>query len=274
MKNSLIIESGSSKADWIFYERNERLMELKTIGLNPKVTPIDEIKEEIFSNLNYFEQKVEEVFFYGAGVIGKEDQLKELIESHPNVKKAEVYSDLIAAARSSMKNSEERIVCILGTGSYVGLFKGDELIDSSLGHGFIIGDLCSGCEFGKIMVQDLLNRELPQKIMSQIDISTEEIKNKVYSESNPNRFLATFFPLLTANRELEYSKKLIKEQVDLLVEKGINPLLNDNIKTIDFIGSVANVLYRELSNSLPANINLNFVPKPIEGLFDYHHKVN
>ena len=58
-----------------------------------------------------------------------------------------VYSDLLAAARSLLKN--EGIIGILGTGSNLAKYNGDSVIPFSTSLGYILGDEGSGNALGK-----------------------------------------------------------------------------------------------------------------------------
>ena len=66
----LLVDSGSTKADWISIDKDGKvLFTAQTLGLNPEVLD----KEEIINRLNdkfdisHNKNKVSHLFFYGAG---------------------------------------------------------------------------------------------------------------------------------------------------------------------------------------------------------------
>ena len=66
----LIVDSGSTKTDWIAIDRGGKvLFETQTLGLNPQVLTNHILKERIVNNfeLYKFRKEVEEIYFYGAG---------------------------------------------------------------------------------------------------------------------------------------------------------------------------------------------------------------
>lgn len=269
MKNKLIIESGSTKADWAVIKTNGSTVQFQSIGLNPKILSKEKITSLVSSQLREFESdKTDEVFFYGAGILGFENQIEDaFLQAIPSAK-VSVQSDLQAAAISS--SFGEKIVCILGTGSFVGHFQERKLLCSRLGHGYIIGDVCSGSEFGKILIRDYLNEEVPNKIAAEIELSPMEIKKELYSQAFPNRFLATFFPLLCTQRKEKYIHSLIRDQIQLLEEKGISPLDPSKNLPITFVGGVAIQLKQELNTQFEQKRNVEFIERPIQKLVEFH----
>ena len=124
MKVSLIIESGSTKADWIFYTKDGAIDQTDSIGLNPKIISpekLEGIMEGIISNRK--ELNIQKVYFYGSGVLRFEHIIEESLQKILPNTAIQVKSDLYAAAiASSYKN---KVICILGTGSVIAGFKKD-----------------------------------------------------------------------------------------------------------------------------------------------------
>ena len=269
MKAKILIESGSSKADWLVYSNSEKIDEFHTTGLNPKVSTPQLLKKEIHSTLQKIKPAIDEVYFYGAGVLGLEEKIINLFLSFSKNIKIHVYSDLQAASRATLSN-EKRLVCILGTGSYIGLLDQDQLIKTRLGHGYILGDICGGSEFGKILINDYLNGSLPAEIANSISVSTEEIKQKIYTHPQPNQYLGSFAPLISNFKESDYIKNIKSNQIQLLIDQGVIPLKTENVGQIYFIGSIANAIQDELKEAIPNELQPHFIPKPIYNLFQFH----
>ncbi|MEZ4936293.1 MAG: hypothetical protein R2799_01730 [Crocinitomicaceae bacterium] len=268
MPNRLVIESGSTKADWVLLNKKKVVFETSSIGLNPKVISLEKFQNIAQSVLiSMHDLEVNELYFYGSGIIGFEDKIKRIFENLLPIDKVKIQSDLMAACYAS--SFENKLICILGTGSYVGYFKKNKLIETRLGHGYIIGDLCSGSEFGKILVRDYLNGEAPFVIGDEIHYSTAEIKNEIYQEEFPNRFLASLFPILSRHKTTDYVKEIIHNQISLLDQKGIQSL-KSTCQNICFIGGVACQLSQELDNYFGPHFKLEFIERPIEKLISYH----
>ena len=66
--------------------------------------------------------------------------------------------------------------------------------------GYILGDEGSGAYFGKQLLKDFLYLNLPPEIddflKNERFIKKDIILKKLYSEPNPNRYLASFGPVL------------------------------------------------------------------------------
>jgi N-acetylglucosamine kinase-like BadF-type ATPase len=267
LKVNLLIESGSTKADWIFYSDSEILFEISTIGLNPKVISKDDFNAIIKNVFAQYSGPTDKIHFYGSGVLGKEKYVASFFTSYSD--RIEIFSDLIAASRASFQNSE-RLVCILGTGSYLGKFSGEQLLETRLGHGYIIGDICGGSEFGKILLKDYLNDNLPKSLGRGIEKSKEQVISTIYKSTNPNRALAAYFPLIVKHRQSEYCQEVIKTQISQLFDYGIRDLLSEETKKISFIGGVGYHLKEELNTYLDLSIEFEFIDKPIAELLIYH----
>ena len=65
----LIADSGSTKTDWRFFDKNLNLHDISTIGMNPyfvnKKDIIDVLEKDLYP---YFDKnQIKEVYFYGSG---------------------------------------------------------------------------------------------------------------------------------------------------------------------------------------------------------------
>ena len=100
----MIVESGSTKTDWIFVQKNGEWM-FTTDGINPTVlSNVTEIRLE--SDICRRLSLTNRVFFYGAGVTSarSKDQIKEMLVLNGVSSQAyfEIHSDLVAAAKSTV----------------------------------------------------------------------------------------------------------------------------------------------------------------------------
>ena len=180
----LIADSGSTKTDWALI-KGDKTKIYNTIGLNPFFKSSKEIKKEIKKLVDQFNfEKIEEVYFYGAGCSSEKNNKivqKALNKSFPNAT-INVDHDLLGAARASC-GKEKGICAILGTGSNSCLYDGEKIIDNKKALGFILGDEGSGAFMGKQLVQDFLNKELPKSVEYKFVEFSEYNKDAVHYEA-------------------------------------------------------------------------------------------
>ena len=66
----LVVDSGSTKTDWIAVDsKGKTLFATQTLGLNPQVLSSAILKERIINNFDLFQNRKEvtHLYFYGAG---------------------------------------------------------------------------------------------------------------------------------------------------------------------------------------------------------------
>jgi hypothetical protein len=273
----IIIESGSTKADWLIIQGEKRYYH-NTIGFNPFFHST-EIVAETLKNDQTLQDLFElegEIHFYGAGCSSKE--LNQTIEKGFKTvfKNATVSVDHdLLAAGLALYRGKNVIACILGTGSNSLLFDGKNLHEEVPALGYILGDEGSGSFFGKQILTDFLYSRLPQQIDSdlrQSGLSKDEIFRKVYMEPNANVFLASISPILIQNKELEYCKNLIRKGFDLFLDRHVL-CFNDCFTTeVSFVGSIAALLASELEAvCLEKGLTVGqIIRKPIDSLANFH----
>ena len=114
----LIIESGSTKADWVIFSSREDAQTFSTHGINP-TTLADLNVIDLPTDLTKKLAEVDKVHFYGAGINSMQavERIKAWLKSKcPKTNEVHVAEDCLAAARACFGN-DEGIVGILGTGS-------------------------------------------------------------------------------------------------------------------------------------------------------------
>ena len=158
----LIVDSGSTKCDWIAVDKKGKqlLEKIRTKGLNPAILSEKKLKKIIKSNdiLKQYKKEVSHVFFYGAGC-GTENPknllkkvLKEVFKSAEIV----VNEDTMAAVYASINhNDEAAVVCILGTGSNCSYYDGNQLFQKVKSLGYTIMDDASGNYYGKQLIREI-----------------------------------------------------------------------------------------------------------------------
>ena len=123
----LIVDSGSTKADWIAIDDNGKvLFTTQTLGLNPEILDGPEIISRLNDRFDILQNKknATHLFFYGAGCGTERMQtaLSQIFQEYFNNAIVEVHEDTYAAVYATTPKGEEAIVSILGTGSNCSYF--------------------------------------------------------------------------------------------------------------------------------------------------------
>jgi N-acetylglucosamine kinase-like BadF-type ATPase len=282
----LIVDSGSTKSDWIAIDNNGKqlLEKLRTKGLNPEILKEEKLKKIIKKNpdLKAHRKEVTHVFFYGAGCgtdRGKELVNNALKEVFPNAI-IKVDEDTMAAVYGTINHDNEAaVVCILGTGSNCSYFDGNKLHQRVQSLGYILMDDAAGNYFGKELIRDYYFNNMPQDIKvafgSKYNLEADYIKYNIYKQPNPNAYLANFAEFMFLNKDSDYILELIKKGIRIFVKNYIMQY-KEEIKTVPvhFAGSIAYFSQdqiKEVAKEMGFTTG-NFERRPIEGLVAFHTK--
>jgi|TARA_B110000914_G_scaffold226410_1_gene251209 N-acetylglucosamine kinase-like BadF-type ATPase len=280
----IIVDSGSTKTDWIgIDDGGNKLFETQTLGLNPQVLTEHILEERIINNYDLYQvrKEVTKIYFYGAGC-GTEPPNKLLkkvftpifVNADINIKE-----DTYAAVYSCCKPGEKAIVSIIGTGSNCSYFDGNKIHQKITSLGYVLMDDASGNYFGRQLLRDyyfnMMPKELGIKFKNKFNLKAEFIKDSLYKKPNPNTYLAKFAKFLIENKDLKYSKELIKKGFTLFIENQINQFENSNEVSLHFVGSVSFYLQENLKTVLESKgLKIGrVIKKPIDGLVSYHQSI-
>lgn len=277
----LVVDSGSTKTDWGFFNTVYDLKAVKTQGINPCHQSEEEIRSIIRNELLPNTQSIDlaaitEVFYYGAGCATQSicEQMAALLKEFiPNAAIA-VDSDMLGAARALCGHAEG-VACVLGTGSNSCLYNGKAIEDQVPSLGYILGDEGSSAALGRRLIGDCLKRQLPESVsrefMERYSLTKESIIESVYRKPLPNRFIAGFSPFVYEKRAVpEVHKMIIQCFSEFFTRNVINyhkPWL-----PVHFVGSLAGSFadeLRETADSLGMTIG-KIEASPMSGLVDYH----
>ena len=277
----LIVDSGSTKADWIAIDDSGKvLFTTQTLGLNPEILDEEEVVDRLNDRFDILQNKNEatHLFFYGAGC-GTERMklfLSQVFQVYfPNAIVV-VEEDTYAAVYATTPKGESAIVSILGTGSNCSYFDGKELHQKVQSLGYIVMDDCSGNVFGKELIRKYYFNKMPQHLAvefeKEYDMTPDYIKSKLYKEANPNAYLATFAKFLIQHKEDPFCKKIIYKGMKSFVKNYIRQYDNYQEVPVHFVGSIAFYLKEELEITFDKyQIKLgNVLRRPIDGLIAYH----
>lgn len=276
----LIVDSGSTKADWIAIYSDNSTKKFSTLGLNPEVLLVDELMNRLDASLEILEIKdqVNEVFFYGSGC-GTErmkNHLKAILQEYFTTATITVLEDTYAAVYATTPKGEQAIVCILGTGSNCSYFDGEMLHQKIQSLGYLIMDDAGGVQFGRLLLREFYYNQMPQEIAKAFaesnEVDPDFIKHNLYKLPNPNAYLAQIAKFIFTHKNHSYIKMLIEQEFERFVKYHILQFPQATSIPIHFIGSLAFYLQDELKEIL-AKHHLkigNVYQKPIDGLIHYH----
>ncbi|HKO75913.1 MAG TPA: hypothetical protein VJU52_01770 [Flavobacterium sp.] len=277
----LIVDSGSTKADWIAIDDDGKVMfTTQTLGLNPEILNGDEIVDRLNDRFDILQNKktATHLFFYGAGC-GTErmkTMLSQIFKTYfPNAIVV-VEEDTYAAVFATTPKGEKAIVSILGTGSNCSYFDGKVLEQRVQSLGYIVMDDCSGNVFGKQLIRKYYFNKMPKELADvfekEYDVTPDFVKNKLYKEPNPNAYLATFAKFLIQNKDHEFCRKIIFKEMKSFIKNYIKQFENCKEVPVHFVGSIAFYLKDELAEIFEKyELQLgNVLRRPIDGLIAYH----
>lgn len=282
----LIVDSGSTKCDWISVDsKGKQLQEkIRTGGLNPEILKEKKLykiirkSDELMKN----REDVTNIFFYGAGC-GTENPkllLKRVLEDIFVNAEVEVTEDTMAAIRATLNHDDEAaIVCILGTGSNCSYYDGNKIHQRIQSLGYTLMDDASGNFFGKQLIRDYYFNHMPEAIKvsfaDKYNMDADYIKYNLYKHPSPNAYLANFAEFMFINIDSPYIQNMIKDGIRLFAKNMIFQFKKEveNVP-VHFAGSIAFFAKHqiiEVADEMGFKVG-NFVRRPIEGLVAYHTK--
>lgn len=276
----LIVDSGSTNAQWVLLANNGDHSAFRTDGINPFYQTREGMKNTIMNQLLpqiahlLWVGPIQEVFFYGAGCTPeKKPFVTEALQT--SFKKAQVFveSDLVGACKALL-GDRPGIACILGTGSNSCYYDGKNIVKNVSPLGYILGDEGSGAVLGKRLVADVLKNQLPEGVkeifFNEMNTSQAEIMENVYRRPFPNRYLASLSAFCAKHLDVKEIYDLVYSNFDTFVKRNV--LQYDKSLPVGFVGSVA-YYYREVLTQVLNDNNLKLqtiMQSPVEGLTEYH----
>jgi len=276
----LIADCGSTKIDWCLVDGREISMRVSTCGMNAVMLSEDEISSRIASELmpQIMDVEIGSIYFYGAGCLSDEvcgNVARALRTNIPSAETIEVHSDLLAAARA-LCGRKAGIACILGTGSNSCYYDGDKICDNVSPLGYILGDEGSGAVLGKLLIGDVLKKQLPcelcDKFLRQYGLDRLSIINRVYKEPFANRFLASVTPFLLENIQHPAVYALVLDAFKSFLKRNVLQYGEAGRLKINFVGSIA-YYYSKVLYEAAADCGLEvgiILQSPMEGLIRFH----
>lgn len=251
---------------------------LYTEGINPFFRTTDSIYQELLHHLLPLTNgAVEQVYFYGAGIINEEKAsiIRIALQRLFPASSIELYSDVVAASRS-LFGSKAGIAAILGTGSNVCLYDGEKVVTGISPLGFILGDEGSGAVLGRKLLGDYFKMVMPPPLRERFEASyhlTREVAlQRVYKAEKPNHYLASFVPFLSSEITSEYAQNLVRNSFVEFFERNVVKIPDYRDYSIGFTGSVA-FYFSDLVRQVCSKFGMHCISiqqEPMEGLIRYH----
>ncbi len=257
----LVADSGSSKTDWLLAVPQQEPLQFRTGGLNPYFhteKEIVKILQDQGADLVAHAADVTEIYFFGAGCSSPDRH--EILSNALSWLFPKAYisvdSDVLGSAYATC-GSEKGLCCVLGTGSNISFFDGEDVHSGKHGLGYVLGDEGSGTWFGKALITDFLYGNMPEDIHALFDknygLNKEIVINNVYQKPAANSYLASFAKFLNEIRTSEYCQSLLTRGFMEFIETDIQSYPQYHKYKCHFVGSIAYVFADELKALCAAN---------------------
>lgn len=276
----IIVESGATKTDWRLITDGGQIRSASGPGLNPSVLDsgqIGRIVGAMIPQLNPDGKSVDDIFFYGAGLVSDTAAapLAEAFGMWCPFARVEFHTDMLAAARALFGDGSG-VVAIMGTGSNSCLYENGSVVRNIRPGGFILGDEGSGAALGKAFLSDYIKGLVPESLEKEFEeefkLDYQNIVRKVYREPAPSAFLASFAPFLIAHDDDVYVDSLLEECVEAFVARSLSRY--GKCSRAGVVGSFgyACAEYLRRAGARHGLEFTDFLKSPIEKLVEYHTK--
>ncbi|PIB35863.1 N-acetylglucosamine kinase [Reichenbachiella sp. 5M10] len=274
----LIADSGSTKTAWRIIDKDGRISQAKSPGINPYYMKQEDITATVREGLvEYVDEDIAYIYFYGSGC--SSDKNKALIQSALSVlypqAQIEIDHDLLAAARA-LCGVESGIACILGTGSNSCLYDGTDIVDNVTSLGYLLGDEGSGNHLGRVLIKRYFKGELPEELKQKFDeyfgLTKSDVLENLYQGNMPIRFLANFSKFIFQYLQHPYFYQLVYDCFREFFVENVCRYAGHRDLPIHFVGSVA-FYYSNVLRRVGADLGLQIgiiAEDPVAGLVLYH----
>lgn len=277
----LIADGGSTKTSWCLINEAGRRIHFNTEGYNPYFAKQDYIENSLRTTLpdNLDTEKVEEVYYYGAGCSTENN--KEIVAGAMRKvftkAKINIDHDLLASCRALLGN-EPGFAAILGTGTNTCLYDGNDVTLNIDSLGYFLGDEGSGSNIGKRLLADYMKGFMPKGLSESFfniyGLTNEQIFDHIYNQPLPNRFCASFSKFLYDFKAVypEYTQDVVDTAFTAFFEKLVIHYPNYKNYVLNCVGSVG-YSFRDRLSVVADKYEMGvgkLIRSPIDDLVDYH----
>ncbi len=280
----IVVESGATKTAWRAVWDDGSVRAVQTAGLSPTCLDLEHtqgIVRKAIPELNPEGRHVDEIFFYGAGLVSPESYapIQEALQMWCPLAEVHFYSDILAAARALFGDGSG-IVAIMGTGSNSCLYENGEITRNIRPGGFILGDEGSGVALGRAFLADLIKGLVPTVIEEDFNrefgLDYPQIIRKVYKEQAASAFMASLAPFILARKGEGYIDRLIESCLESFMERALERYadnaseeISSKVGVVGSFGCACEEMLRSLSERHPLEF-VRFIKSPIDELVTYH----
>ncbi len=273
----IVAESGATKTDWRSVSEDRKVISFQTAGLNPMTMSYEAMREIISSAvpvLNPSGCRVEQIFFYGAGLVSENSTsaLASILDMWCPFAQMEFHTDMEAAARAVFGDGSG-VVAIMGTGSNSCLWQDGHIVRNIRPGGFILGDEGSGASLGRMFLSDYIKGLVPEELASSFDaefgLGYPEIVKGVYRSEAPSRFVASFARFVCEHKDDDYAAELIERNIRSFMERSLVRYGNGRIGVVGSFGCACRDEIERIGKDYGLVFE-KFIQAPIEELVAYH----
>lgn len=281
----IIVESGATKTAWRSVADDGAVIQVLTEGLSPTCLDseyIGDIVRKAVPALNPEGKTVEEVVFYGAGLVSEDScaPVRDCLEMWCPFAKVEFHSDILAAARALFGDGSG-VVAIMGTGSNSCLYENGRVVKNIRPGGYVLGDEGSGVALGRAFLSDLVKGLIPEHIEAEFAAQTgldySSIVRKVYKEKAASAFMASLAPFVLSHVRDPYIASMVEDCLESFVRRALSRysgFAEDAVsaRRVGVVGSFG-CACEEMLRAIGRRHGLEFVcflKSPIDQLVRYH----
>ena len=273
----LLVDSGSTKMDWIFLDEGKMVRRFSTQGFNPNYSN----RQDLENILSFVETQgiasLQNIHYYGTGCDNEQNcqLIKEVFQSRFPDAEISVTHDLVAACHA-LFGHEKGIVCILGTGSNSCVYDGEQITEKAISLGYLVGDEGSGTHIGREVVRAYFYGFMPDDLRQQFDetfhLELKDFIQQLYHGEQPSKYLASFAKFAGEHQNEPFMQDLIRVCFEAFVNAFILRFEDYKALKISFIGSIAYHFQNILKDCLEYNgLTVGkIVASPAEGLMAYY----
>ncbi len=244
----LIIDSGSTKMEWILLDGKTVKNRFTTEGFNPNYSDIQCLENVTMSvetcHGASLRDEIQSIHYYGTGC-GTEKNchlIKEVLQRHFPQAEITVTHDLMAACHAVLGH-EKGIACILGTGSNSCVYDGERIIERAVSLGYLVGDEGSGMHIGREVVRayfyGFMPEDLRQQFADAFHLEQKDFIQQLYHNEQPSKYLASFAKFAGEHQDNPFIHDLVVHCFDEFIKAFVLRFGDCKSLKISFIGSVA-----------------------------------
>ncbi|PWJ44398.1 N-acetylglucosamine kinase [Sediminitomix flava] len=276
----LVGDGGSTKTEWVVVDPERGpIKRFRTKGINPYFYTFAELIEELKQAVvpETVGIALTKVLFYAAGC-GNPSSTKILTEAfeacYGSSIETHVGSDMLGAAIALWQN-EDGIAAILGTGANSCVYQNQGIVKNVASLGYILSDWGSGAVLGRDLLSEMLTHKMDPKLIEafydKYEINKLDVLDRIYHQSKPNKYLASFTPFLKENSFHPQCQAILEDNFNKFFDYYILKYSEvENLK-IRLAGSIAFHFSEQIETiAVQKGVEIDKVMQsPIDGLIDY-----